>query len=96
MRKSIFAYIIALSVAYLSSLGNVYANDDKDSIIESLLAAESGDECRATYSVEGQTLVIPCVEVSGESASYAIKMRQVIETEPLSFVVSNINVVAHQ
>jgi len=51
MKRSIFAYIIALSIAYLSSLGNVYANDDKGSIIESLLAAESGGDCHATYSV---------------------------------------------
>ncbi len=84
MRRSIFAYIIALSVAYLS-LGNVYANDDKGSIIESLLAAEMGNDCRATYSVEGQTLAIPCVEVSGESASYAVQMQQVTDSDPLAF-----------
>jgi len=62
-------------------LSNVYAEKD---LIESQLTAESVDTCRATYSVEAQTLTMPCVEMSGESVSYAVQMQQVAE-EPLSF-----------
>jgi len=86
MRPSIFASLLALFMAAIP-LSNVYA---EKGLIESQLTAESADTCRATYSVEAQTLTMPCVEVSGESVSYALQMEQVAGSEALAFSMTEV------
>jgi murein DD-endopeptidase MepM/ murein hydrolase activator NlpD len=81
MRQTLFASLLTLLIAAIP-LSNVYAQKD---LIENQLTVESVDTCRATYSVEAQTLTMPCVEVSGEAVSYAVQMQQVAGSEALAF-----------